>query len=321
MSGLRLSVAMCTYNGSRYLREQLRSVAAQSCLPYELVVCDDGSQDDTVSLLRLFAETAPFQLRIHKNAERLGPAKNFERAIGLCEGDVIALSDQDDVWRPDKVESLVGVFRQNPGAAYAFSDAIMVNQTGQPLGRTLWEATQLRGRIREFRGTRQVEILLRHNLIPGAAMAFRAAFRRVILPLPPGWMHDYWIALLGSVLAYGVPVDGILFDYRCHDSQVCGWQKKTFARVFGESWRAGPRESWTKLENFRHARSRVLAVGSTEGIDERVRLLEEKETHLLRRARARTAAGLARVVNVLAELRTGRYRRFSNSWSSVIRDL
>jgi glycosyltransferase involved in cell wall biosynthesis len=322
MNRLRLSVAMCTYNGSRYLGEQLESIAAQTRLPDELVVCDDGSQDDTMTLLWQFAKAVPFRLRIYENPSTLGPAKNFEKAIGLCEGDIIALSDQDDRWRLNKIASLVRVFQEGPGTVYAFSDGMMVDQAGRSVGQTLWEAVEFRGRVREFRGARQVEMLLRRNFISGAAMAFRAAFREVILPVPNGWMHDYWIALLGSVLAQGLPVDEILIDYRRHDSQVCGWRKKTFKESVKDSLRADPQESWAKLEGFRHARSRVLtAVGWPEPTGERVRLLEDKEAHLLQRAHARSAAGLARVVDVLAELRTGRYHRFSDSWSSVIRDL
>jgi glycosyltransferase involved in cell wall biosynthesis len=322
MTSPRISVALCTFNGARYLQAQLESIALQTLPPDELLICDDASTDETAQMADAFALESKFPVRVILGSERLGPAGNFAKAIEACRGEIIVLSDQDDRWRPHKAESLVRAFQQNPSAAYAFSDAMMVDQAGQPLGQRLWEAVRLRERIGEFHGARQVEILLRHNLIPGAAMAFRAAFRAVILPLPAGWMHDYWIALLGSVLSYGVPVDDVLFDYRRHGDQACGWRKKTFAQVFADSLHAGAQESWRKLELFRHARSRVLAVsGSTAPIKDRVSLLEEKEAHLLRRAAARSAAGPSRVIDVLTEVRTGRYRRFSSSWYSVIRDL
>ena len=87
---------MGTYNGGPYLREQLDSIAAQTHLPDELVVCDDDSTDRTVAILEDFAATAPFPVRVYVNPKNLGTAKNFERAIGLATGEVIALADQDD---------------------------------------------------------------------------------------------------------------------------------------------------------------------------------------------------------------------------------
>ena len=97
MSGLCLSVSMCTYNGARFLREQLESIASQIRLPDELVVCDDGSTDATLAILTEYAKAVRFPVRIQCNTSRLGPAKNFEQAISLCKGEIIVLSDQDDI--------------------------------------------------------------------------------------------------------------------------------------------------------------------------------------------------------------------------------
>src|SRR3712207_5989304 len=101
---MSLSVALCTYDGARYLPEQLESLARQRRLPDELVVCDDGSADDTVDVVRRFADRAPFAVRLSLNPQNLGFVKNFEQAIRLCRGDLIALADQDDVWHPQKLE-------------------------------------------------------------------------------------------------------------------------------------------------------------------------------------------------------------------------
>ena len=87
----RISVAMCTYNGGRYLQEQLESIALQSRLPMELVVCDDQSTDDTISILKRFQSEAPFTVKVVRNSQRLGSTQNFDQAIGLARGDLIAL--------------------------------------------------------------------------------------------------------------------------------------------------------------------------------------------------------------------------------------
>ncbi|MGA8529432.1 MAG: glycosyltransferase, partial [Acidobacteriaceae bacterium] len=99
----RISVAMATYNGEKYIREQLDSIARQSLLPYELVVTDDGSTDGTLEMVEDFARSAPFPVKIHRNDVRLGFADNFFKAASLCEGELIAFSDQDDVWLEDKL--------------------------------------------------------------------------------------------------------------------------------------------------------------------------------------------------------------------------
>src|ERR1700760_4242642 len=109
-----ISVAMCTYNGERYLREQLESIAEQSLLPIELVVCDDGSTDDSILILEEFRARAPFSVRIIRNEVKLGSTRNFDQAMTSTSGEFIALCDQDDRWKPRKLEKLVAVLLENP---------------------------------------------------------------------------------------------------------------------------------------------------------------------------------------------------------------
>src|SRR4029079_17285220 len=93
-------------NGARFLPEQLRSIAAQTRPPDELIVCDDRSTDETAQVIEAFAATAPFPVRLVRNEERLGSTRNFERAVSLCDGSLIALADQDDSWHPEKLARL-----------------------------------------------------------------------------------------------------------------------------------------------------------------------------------------------------------------------
>src|SRR5262249_31567365 len=97
---------MCTYNGAEFLPAQWESILAQSRKPDEIVVCDDGSSDQTRALLEQFASGSAIPVTIQLNQTNLGSVKNFEQAIRLCTGDIIALSDQDDVWRSDKLQSI-----------------------------------------------------------------------------------------------------------------------------------------------------------------------------------------------------------------------
>jgi len=104
---------MATYNGEKYILEQLDSLAKQSVLPHELVVCDDGSSDATVGIIKHFAETAPFPVRLHINEANLGYSDNFLKAAGLCQGDWIAFCDQDDEWMPNKIDRVSAVIEAN----------------------------------------------------------------------------------------------------------------------------------------------------------------------------------------------------------------
>jgi glycosyltransferase involved in cell wall biosynthesis len=323
MGFLQMSIAMCTFNGARYLREQLSSIAAQSTLPDELVVCDDGSTDDTLETLSTFATRVPFDVRIFVNEERLGPVKNFEKAISLCRGGIIALCDQDDIWKRHKLAKLVETFQKDPDAVYVFSDAEMADDVGVALGYTLWDAVGLRRDVAKFCGATQLEMLLRKSLVTGAALSLRSSFREVVLPIPSNWMHDAWIASLGSALSHGVPVSDTLLLYRRHAAQACGWRTKTFRQVFNNSLSATGEESWKKVEQFRELHQRVLSAAALVKVkSECLDLLKQKEMHLVQRAKTRSTNGISRIAKVFTELCTGRYKRFSEAfWYSVLRDL
>ena len=203
MSDLRTSIALCTYNGGPYLAEQLKSYTRQSKLPDELVVCDDKSGDTTVEILRSFAEVAPFPIKWHINDCNLGTVKNFERAIHLCSGDIIFLSDQDDVWRDDKISSVMDVFGKHPEVGAVFSDAEVVDQALCSLGYRMWHTvgfTLSRQRQMNVKGG-SFSVLLKYNVVTGATMAFRSEFTPRFSPLPEGWVHDGWIALMIAAIS------------------------------------------------------------------------------------------------------------------------
>ena len=103
-----ISIAMATYNGEKYLREQLDSILSQTITDWELIVCDDCSKDTTVGILKSY-QRKDGRVKIFVNEKNLGFKKNFEKAIGLCSGDYIALADQDDIWHDNHLEVLLGL--------------------------------------------------------------------------------------------------------------------------------------------------------------------------------------------------------------------
>jgi glycosyltransferase involved in cell wall biosynthesis len=321
MSHTSVSVALCTYNGARFLQEQLESLASQTRLPDELIVCDDCSSDATPAILAEYAQTAPFPVRLQRNSRQLGPAQNFAGAIGGCAGDLIALCDQDDVWSPNKLQRFVETFAESPDAIYAFSDASVIDDTGAESGMNLWQMVGLQDRIAHFTGSHQMAILLRHNLIPGATMVFRSEHRALILPIPQHWMHDYWIALLGSTLGFGIPIAEPLLHYRRHSAQTCGWRKQSWLQVAHASLRTDPAECWEKVEIFRALIER-LASKATDNhrFPERHTAIRDKYLHLIVRAQIRSGRGMIKIRQLVTEIASGRYFRYSDSWQSIIRD-
>jgi glycosyltransferase involved in cell wall biosynthesis len=325
MDKQRLSVAMCTYNGARFLREQLESIAAQTRLPDELVVCDDKSADECVEITRSFADHAPFQVRLEINEKNLGSTKNFEKAIGLCEGDIIALADQDDVWKPQKLSKLCLVFQENPRAGYAFSNAEVIDELGSRLGRDLWDSVRFYGSLQNgFREAGQVASLLKRAAVTGATMAFRGNLKGILLPISPFFVHDYWVSLLASCVGWhGIPVSEPLIEYRQHEGQQIGALRSSILEKVRWARQVGPAEYRNRTQGYLDLRERLLlaAKNGWPCPANRLTLVEEKIAHFSRRAAVHSARGTARISTLLSEVLSGRYARFSNSWVSVVEDL
>jgi glycosyltransferase involved in cell wall biosynthesis len=222
---MRISVALCSYNGMPFIKEQLESIGRQTRLPDELVVCDDASTDSTLKEARRFASTVPFPVHIEDNKLNLGTRKNFERAIKLSKHDVIMLSDQDDVWMPAKIARLEKVFDEQPHVGLAFTDLEIMNETSDQKRRRMWMAVGLNKRAQnQVNNGRALDVLLKGPVVTGAAMAFRSNFKNLILPIPENGilLHDGWISLLIAAVADTVCIDEPLVRYRYHSQQQLG---------------------------------------------------------------------------------------------------
>jgi glycosyltransferase involved in cell wall biosynthesis len=312
---------MCTYNGARYLPAQLDSIAAQSQPPHELVVCDDGSTDATPDLLAQFAETMPFPVRVILNERRLGSTDNFAQAIGLCSGHAIALADQDDVWPPTKLAAYEAVFTRAPYVGGIFADAEIVDAELRPLGYNLWQYLGFNSREqRRVRAGDAFEVLLRHDVVLGATLAFRAALRDLVLPIPLPWAHDRWIPLLLAAATHLAALPRPLIHYRQHVAQQFGAPPRTLrgqiARV-----RGADRARYAALaDQYAAARERVLAAGVLRPGSRRLARLEAKIAHFRARA-AMPRQPLLRLPWVVRELAGRRYHRYAGGWTSVATDL
>lgn len=317
---MNTSIAMATYNGAAHLAEQLQSIAAQEQLPDELVVCDDRSTDDTPKIVRRFAASAPFAVRLEVNERTLGVAGNFAKAVELCRGEWIALADQDDYWLPCKLRRLHEAAASCRGTGFAFSDAALVDSQRRPLNRRLWQSIRFdASERRAFRAGREVSVLLRHNVVTGATMLFRAEFRDLLLPVAAGWVHDGWFALLIAAVARGVAVDEPLIEYRQHPQQQIGAGAAT---LFGQYLRARgrTRDHFASVATMHEAAAERLAAHRGRLRDPAVvEEVLEKARHF--RAKARMRQSRLRLPAIGRELLLRHYQRYSTGWRSLAQDL
>jgi glycosyltransferase involved in cell wall biosynthesis len=195
----KVSVALCTYNGARFIEAQLESILWQSWPPDEVIVSDDGSQDQTLEIVRRIANQHPSVVRLVKTPGRLGYAKNFEFAIQRATGDIIFLSDQDDVWLDHKVERMLAAFAESERVAVVYCDAQLVDGELRPLGRSVFQS-----RASMRLATRRLALELVHGVdigVLGSMMALRASLRAWVLPIEEVWGHDHWIVFIAHAMA------------------------------------------------------------------------------------------------------------------------
>ncbi|MCF2495760.1 glycosyltransferase family 2 protein [Dyadobacter chenhuakuii] len=225
-----ISVALCTYNGAKYLSEQLKSIADQTLPVDELVVCDDRSKDNTIEIIKSFAEGSAFPVYIHINETNLGSTKNFEKCLSLCTGDIIFLCDQDDKWRPDRVQKQADYLNAHPNKDAVFCDAMKMDDDSKPVGSTIWEEIEFDSKKQnKWKNGKAHEILFTGFIVTGATLAIRQSCLARLMPFPtnvPDLIHDAWMAM---VLSLECKIDFIpetLIYYRIHASQQVGFGNK-----------------------------------------------------------------------------------------------
>lgn len=310
---MSISVALCVCNGGRHLRVQLDSLAVQTCLPGELVVCDDASTDTSIAIIEDFARQAPFPVFIKRNERRLGIVANFEQVIRTCNGNVIALCDQDDSWHPDKLEKLA-VALTPPGVLAVFSDAEVVDADLAPLGYTMWQRVLFTPHEQDCLALGDgVSVLLKHHIVTGATLAFKNDLCNTALPIPAGWAHDAWLALMAAAQGTLVAVPEPLIAYRQHGGNVVGGLRKSLGAEARAAF-ALDRSDWYRDEI---SMWNVLA----ERLGDRTpTALLEKLDHIKTRANF-PSPRWQRLPGVVRELVSGRYSRFARNWGSIAIDL
>ncbi len=239
---LSVSIAIATYNGEKYLLEQLESLASQTLSPLELVITDDGSTDATLAIVETFARTAPFPIRCFRNEKRLGYADNFLYAASLCKGDLIAFCDQDDIWFPSKLQTCERFF--------ADPQVLLTEHSA----RTLLPSGMYGSRYPDLRRT---QVLPSGTCDPFTNRpGFTVMVRKELLLLADNtdrldvlYSHDHWVGFLAANAGKTVTLSEVLCLYRQHAANVFGVPKrKPFAQWFGERARVPEYEAIATTE-------------------------------------------------------------------------
>ncbi|KRF33697.1 glycosyltransferase family 2 protein [Yonghaparkia sp. Soil809] len=321
---LAVSVALCTHNGSAFVGEQIRSILSQVPAPAEIVVGDDASSDGTVAVVRSIVEQhraehpgSAIALRIIERDRPLGVTRNFEQTIAACRGDVVALSDQDDVWPAGRLARLLPVF-DDAAVLLVHTDARLVDAGGQDSGARLLSTLEASPRERELlEHGDALDVLIRRNLVTGATVLVRRALAERSMPFPASWVHDEWLAMMAAVEGGLRLVPEPWLDYRQHGANVIGASEVTWARRF---------ERLREPRDERAPRLVARAAALVERLEER-----PEQTDALRLARAKLAHERARAAMpgwqplrlpaIIGAALAGRYSRYSRGAIDIARDL
>ncbi len=321
--GDRISVALCTWNGEKFLRAQLESIAAQTRPVQEIVICDDCSGDTTPQIIRDFAGGSRIPVRFEMNATRLGVTKNFEKAISLCSGQLIFLSDQDDTWRKDKVAKLSACF-SDPEIGLAFSNAEVVREDLSPAGYNLWHSIWFDSREQErVRAGDALPVLLRHAVAAGSTLAFRARYVPMILPIPDlPHCHDIWITLLIACVAKIYPLNENLVRHRLHSSNTVGMQNHNFlGQIRMARWQVNSGAFKYAADLHEAALNRLRGFAAKDASFERQSVLLSHKICHSRIRHNMPKFWFQRLLPIARELRLGNYDKYSYGFKSVLQDL
>ncbi|SKA84114.1 Glycosyl transferase family 2 [Thiothrix eikelboomii] len=300
---MKLSVALCTYNGEKYLAEQLESIARQTLTVDEILVCDDQSTDHTLSIAQQFLHQG-LPLKIYQNPQRLGFSRNFAQAIQRCQGDIIFLCDQDDRWHPDKVAVMLSYFSQHPETLLLFSNGELVNAEAQPLNCQLWQALPSQPSVNP-----SFLDLLNHDWITGAACAFRRELIDYALPIPPYWIHDAWLGLIASAVGEVKAIPDLLIQYRQHDNNQIGLKPPTLKQKIAKLHQLVTTQPITTPEKYAPLLERLPASHPQHPY------LAGKIRHLANRQHSH------RLTGIFKEILNNGYTQYAHGWKSVVRDL
>lgn len=321
-----LVVVMCTYNGAEHVAEQISSICRQQVLPARIAIFDDGSTDGTTAEVYRAFDDRPdaaldVVLSVHTSTTegRLGPTRNFQRAIASTDEPLVALADQDDVWLPGRLGRAVSALDDDRSMMLVASDARIVDGAGGTTGTTVWDVQHLSPRDRAAIGRGDVlPVLLKQNIAPGMTFTLRRSFADAHVPMPEGVMHDYWLLLAAATAGGAHVIADPLVDYRLHGKNAIGLgnRRHPWSRRI-RTWREIARTPLKDYAQWTYVVHRLVAE------DPRGHLTAARgKASFERRRRYPGMRRLRRLPSFIALLRSGDYARFEHTgFVGAVKDL
>lgn len=212
---MKISVGVATYNGEMFIHHQLHSIINQTVKPDEIVLIDDCSHDKTLQIASNILKLSGIDLIIQCNKENLGYYRNFEKVLERCTGDIIFLSDQDDVWFPNKIEMHLGIYKKNIDALMVTNDCLITDSDLYSYGRTKLM------NINSFLGSS-------NSMIMGCCSSISVKLLKASLPFPKEFLgHDNWLNAIASNLKGTILIKDILQFYRQYGSNTSSYYTNT----------------------------------------------------------------------------------------------
>lgn len=220
---MRISVAMCTYNGEKYLKSQLDSILNQTILPDEIIICDDCSKDSTINIITAYQKKHPI-IKLFINETNLGLIKNFEKAINQCTDGLVFLSDQDDIWYQNKIEEVLHFLKDNPDKRSVFHNlTLLYKDESQDF--TIWDYLVFDPAIFDDKNINPlIYAFAVETYLTGAAMAFYKYETISLTDKIDFMLHDFQLLLHFKLQNSLGILNKSLGYYRLHDSQQVGAQ-------------------------------------------------------------------------------------------------
>ncbi|WGS63887.1 glycosyltransferase [Marinitoga aeolica] len=224
-------VVMCTYNGEKFLEEQLDSILNQSKKIDKIYITDDNSTDNTIEILKKYEREYYEIIDLKINDKNIGYIKNFEKTLKRAKEDIIFLADQDDIWQKYKIEKILKFFHENPWKSYVFSDAYL-KEGDQIKDYSLFDI-YFKKKKRKHYEKNPIKSLLPKNFVTGATLAIQKKYLNYAFPFTGKIPHDYEIVLKLSYFSEGDYIEDKLITYRMHKNQTMGvhYGIKKFFRI------------------------------------------------------------------------------------------
>ena len=208
-TGISVSVVMCTYNGSRFIEEQVKSILNQTYPIEELIISDDASTDATPEIVQLLAKQDA-RIRLIIQEKNLGFSNNFQQAMMMAKSTLLAPADQDDIWHPDKLTKMVAAFAD--GASLIYCDSVKFAQA-------IPQAPKASSKNKRMEGS-DPRCIAVYNTVSGHAMLIRKTILATAMPFPEGVYYDWWLAAVAMAKDRVQFLPEILVYQRTHDSNV-----------------------------------------------------------------------------------------------------